>query len=721
MTTAVYSPSGELIQRQVGAADIVALLTAAQSAWGWIGGLHGVKSMFDGARNLLGISRAQTAPFAIVKLPPATYNLLTSRGLHSFQDESGTEAFGGDLDMQLVGVTVCALAHECGGEAAIKLFMQCLAPTLFGDEFGRIPGLKEAIQLQLLDKMDVILNEGALRGLTQRFLAASEGLPVGDKVWLKRHLRLEDNPETYPNELSLVGGMLLWAIGKENKPYYTRSGMVARISSYLREVGYPLDPARLWDGKSLLPPATRAVVLVTGGCWETDSLQLNRWEHAVTRRITYYQEATVGAMLVNSVGYLTEMLPETAQVTFLTIRNKLKEGIAFEWRAGTDSIELLARPKAVGKVVATTATPSPLATSLASIYFPRSARIVAPCYQSIALESLRNRVIDEKDADANYQEISHELLEFRVATAAIVFSLGGGIAGLGYWSMTHATAIDLGSSVWLDSVTAAIDKALSASLPLQNAAVLLASIHTAHEPGNISNITKQSRTVGSRNGIHAVLPALLTHMVPGPECVGLTCVDRFIANVPIHPNGWMEAANAPWVEFSSFVPPAQVSPDGGEMGVALPVLGPPVVASPDINIYVSIERAHHYSRPDVILVGRVNGETIGSVSILDTMWQVARSLRATANCPGNCSARFTVLNMRASNWAGAEGCPTIHPDFPVCLQVAGDPHWRLFGAGQVHQAGGMLMFGCFACCIKAIEEEGAQDHKGGKGSVIVCG
>lgn len=40
------------------------------------------------------------------------------------QDEDGQSAFDRDPLMQTIGLTICGLVHECGGEAAVGLFVR---------------------------------------------------------------------------------------------------------------------------------------------------------------------------------------------------------------------------------------------------------------------------------------------------------------------------------------------------------------------------------------------------------------------------------------------------------------------------------------------------------------------------------------------------------------------------------------------------------------------
>ena len=167
--------------------------------------------------------------------------------------------------------------------------MQCMASSFWSEEYKRIDGMKEAMKTKLFDNIAVILNEGAMRGLTERFLKIGDIIHVGDKEWLKSHLRMEAEGDSVgvSGELSLVGGMLLWISEGPVGSYYTRSGLAARISGYLREVGYPLNQPILWDGNGLRPAGSRTVVLVTGGCSDTDVRQLTPWTMMEDQRTLY--------------------------------------------------------------------------------------------------------------------------------------------------------------------------------------------------------------------------------------------------------------------------------------------------------------------------------------------------------------------------------------------------------------------------------------------------
>jgi hypothetical protein len=728
MTTVVFQPHGGLQNLQIGGADIVALLGAAHSVWGWIGGLDGVKNILDRAGAVVCGTTRQPRLSLSIPIPHANYLILTSQGPISWED--GQRAFGGDPAMQVVGATLCALAHECGSFAAVKVFMRCLAPTLWKEEFRQIPGLREAIRLQLMDNIQAILNDGATRGFTQRFVqaVAESGLPRGDMEWLKTYTQVSDDLAALPTELELVGGLLCWILRQDNvsQAYCTRSGMVARTAVYLRAIGYPLDSVRIWNGLGPQPRVIRGVILVTGGTSQTDPLRLDPGEFAEGHRQFYYRHSTVGAMLINAIGFPTNLAPETAQVMFCSVEETIKETIELRWRASRDGLHRLEAIFTTSDYTTSRrhrSQASPHALSLASVYFPLSAQLLAPCYNYIATDRIRRCAVKHKANIAAFEDLPEDLILFRVVTAEIIIAVVGLFGGEEYWSISHASSGCLDDESWLEYMASVLDKGLNNSIPMAEAVTLVASIHSAADSdGEFSSntIAKIDRNlIGARNGIFGVVPSLFFNMTPGPQCIGLRCVDKFLGNVPVHPDGWIKSGTTAAVHF--YGPEEASVSTAFDIAVRGPqhnaLLGSPVIAPPDIPLYISIERVQHYSRPDVMLAGRINGELVGTVSIEDTLWVVCRSLEAANDCTGNCTESTMVLNMPASKWISEH---VLHPDFPVCLQVDGDAAWRLFAAGQARQCSGLLMFGCFLCAVKAIEMSEVP-HKDGGGSVVVAG
>src|SRR5947207_15161662 len=108
-----------------------------------------------------------------------------------------------------------------------------------------------------------------LMGWANGFRVALEksGLSHGDQIWLREYMlynsRLAATSDSTPSELDLVGGMLKWIVGNNRNAnvYQTRSGLVARIATDLREVGCSIDPVRGWNGEGSAPLVLRRVVL----------------------------------------------------------------------------------------------------------------------------------------------------------------------------------------------------------------------------------------------------------------------------------------------------------------------------------------------------------------------------------------------------------------------------------------------------------------------------
>jgi hypothetical protein len=111
---------------QVGPADVVATLSAANSAWGWISGLQGITSILNFLKDSLDKSKNILKPR---KLSPASCQMLTFHGTAEFIDE-GFEKLGDSYFSKMVGLTICALAHELGLSPSINMLMRKKLSTL---------------------------------------------------------------------------------------------------------------------------------------------------------------------------------------------------------------------------------------------------------------------------------------------------------------------------------------------------------------------------------------------------------------------------------------------------------------------------------------------------------------------------------------------------------------------------------------------------------------
>ena len=76
MTTVVFQPGDGVQALQVG---VVSLLSAAHSAWGWIGGLNGVKSILDRTRSVFRIN-SNKVPTLNLQLPRTNYHIIIYQG-----------------------------------------------------------------------------------------------------------------------------------------------------------------------------------------------------------------------------------------------------------------------------------------------------------------------------------------------------------------------------------------------------------------------------------------------------------------------------------------------------------------------------------------------------------------------------------------------------------------------------------------------------------------
>jgi hypothetical protein len=119
MTLVFRTENGGLQQTQIGPADVAAIISVTQSAWGWVGGLGVVRNILN---NVRGAFSEETARRLATQVPikPAICHIFTSHGSTLVSDDNGQLPFGGDFRTQLVGLSICALAHGCGGQQAIK-------------------------------------------------------------------------------------------------------------------------------------------------------------------------------------------------------------------------------------------------------------------------------------------------------------------------------------------------------------------------------------------------------------------------------------------------------------------------------------------------------------------------------------------------------------------------------------------------------------------------
>jgi hypothetical protein len=92
---------GAVDQAQVGAADIAAAISAANSAWGWIGGLDGIRNVVSNFPRLLGQSNNTKSLCLQLKLQLSACRIFTSSGIAMLINKQPDNAFSGHPIMQL--------------------------------------------------------------------------------------------------------------------------------------------------------------------------------------------------------------------------------------------------------------------------------------------------------------------------------------------------------------------------------------------------------------------------------------------------------------------------------------------------------------------------------------------------------------------------------------------------------------------------------------------
>ena len=147
MTLVWRTRSGSLIQTEVGTIDVVNTFSAARSIYGWMGGTEGLHFLLNHIRNPLSKRIQDLKLDRQLRLQPFRGLVLTSRGPLVAHMDDAQESFGGDTRTQVIGTTLCALAHEFDNVTAANLFRYSLMPYLFGEKTP----LLDALQSQLLE------------------------------------------------------------------------------------------------------------------------------------------------------------------------------------------------------------------------------------------------------------------------------------------------------------------------------------------------------------------------------------------------------------------------------------------------------------------------------------------------------------------------------------------------------------------------------------------
>lgn len=748
-TLVIGTPNaGRLQQVQVGPADAVAVVTAAYNVWGWVGGLRGLAGLLRLTQDASSRARID-AIFKAVEPGMSSCRLLVQGGLGSF-DIPDADAFGATSGEKLVGLTLCALAHVMSPDSALRAFVAYFAEPLLNPAPGRKPhpGAKEALRVFLVDHQQAILNEGDTRRLPELFDQRIAELRLKTAARpLTAHPWTRSSPAS---EAPYILAFLQWLVLNIRDTYYTRSAVVARLAVALRCVGYNIALVFVWDGAGERPAFPRGLVLVTGGTSETDRLVSAEFHHVTISLTAQYRRTTVGAMLWNAFAYGCDHSVELLQQDFENTQDRVARYLHLHWaylgdEDGSYGEEIQAYFEWTGPAKRTH-----LATRLATVLFPDVADDVAFLYEEIASEATKKAVVEWQKTPGRVADFPKPLQRFMALSASICLAVLGKIGGRGFWDVQHSTMFDLRSWDQLRWLCTEVALILQGGLPMSRMICTLATIHCAIEiPKRGINLRTydaeplwesdgSSILVGWRRGKYAVLPNLLFNMSApiDHDVLGLRCVDEFIGNVPTRGNGQIHSTIAlPGhaqlsSEFLSMVQDPERTGCPEEEGRMVgpdyrPIIfAAPQSAPPDVPLYINLERSPYEAssgEPDVSLCGRLDGESLGHVSIQDVLCTLALSCKDEKGYPlplcrggehhsqdsaGNPvpNGKITaakVYNMSASLFTRQPGV-TPRCDFGsksqyhIHIQVQGNTPWAIFLAGydKMHNR---VCFDCVEC------------------------
>ncbi len=139
-------------------------------------------------------------------------------------------------------------------------------------------------------------------------------------------------------------------------------------------------------------------------------------------------------------------------------------------------------------------------------------------------------------------------------------------------------------------------------------------------------------------------------MRPTRSAIGLRCLVKYWANVIVRADGSVKSATTSPLFSGIGTYKSEYGLDrlsAHSQGNAW--LGPPHRDSPDQLLYLNVERPTHYLQPDLGLCGRIDGEIVGSVGVLDVLRVLIRSLDEYSECSGH-SSFLQAYNCPVSLW-----------------------------------------------------------------------
>jgi hypothetical protein len=749
LTVVLDQPSGEVQQLQIGAADIVATIAAAHSIWGWVGGLLRLCQRQSDAAQIQDV-------FNYIAVGQPAYQVLTQNGLQLVSEAEGDEPFGETTASKLIGVTLCALAHNMSGPAAVRFIAKYFVDQLFGTGLAQNPGSKEAVVAFLYDNYRSIINDGIVHGLPERFDAAVDSIKGVHGLKISSDPRFAGELPEHRPEAGFISGFLIWLFKVDaGQAYYTRSGAVARIAVCLRSAGYKVGDIIVWNGSDRRPSPSRGLVLVVGGTSETDEYMYHiNSENITAVLISHFQWKTVGALFWNAFDQVFSHSPhESFQQVFDDIDDRISEALpSFQWSViDENSLDVQAFPVWSSEP----GSSSRIAVSLATVFFRDSIEYLAPYYETIATEEHLRQVksrpwglADAGNITMDSQNLSRELQQFLVVTASVCISVLGRIGGDNFSSIRHSALTNFFTARHFRKLCHEVDAILKGGCGMGRVIRAVAAVHCGqdltpdakmHEEGEqvYSSSAIDGSLIGWRNGRYAILPNLLFRLSSplDPSVLDIHCTDQFIANIPVQQDGAIRSQFggpgaimfvshdlSPWQDTEPSHDLERATP-GSEINAPI-TLGPPSSAPPDKPLYLSLERPPIATETlELTLCGRVDGISVGNVIIPEILRTLALSWcddqgyyakscepgtihRTPDSVPCKPALASTVYNMPVSRYCEwIDTVPRANEEKQngtqcVLVQVAEDPSWTIFLAGQ-SQWHNRVVFGCPQCAIEA--------------------
>ncbi|KAL8949163.1 MAG: hypothetical protein Q9222_004712 [Ikaeria aurantiellina] len=681
-----------MLQTIVGVENAVATYSAARSQNGWMGGMDNVKTLLTRIKNSVGRRVQQLNLDQRVRLLPCRAHILTSHGSILASIDGAEGAFGGDIRTQIIGSTICALAHICEPLTAAQLFCRIFLPYYFGESNP----LADTIHGQLIEQSSLtqIVNEGAARGYTDLFIKTvnAMNLPVMTHGWRSNKLALEYS-DGLLGETNMIAGLLRFITRDESSRYFTRSSAVACVAACLKSVGHPIGDIHMWDGHGIPPTAMnpKSLTLVLGGSSETDPLMEDLHQIPNTTLTLHYEYKTVGSMLTSAMRCRIDILVETLQEDFESVYEYVEKNLQVDFVQRTE----MSRPSAEFSWKEHSVKASPTALRLATIHFPICAELVAPCYARIANEHYLSTV--RPKARGHVKTGRPELARFRAITASIVVSIASRLAPFSFKTVSHATVMELDDEGWVSNICTILDNEMSTGTRLHMgiAIVILATVHAAHQPDDLEKAN--SEIVGWRNGIYGIVPDLLLAMAINTPKMHLECIDYFWANVKVREDGSIRSSSTPDIQTYEF------NSESDSLAMQKPNdpgLGQAIRLPPDIPLHLSLGTPLYLGEPNLCFVGRVGGSVTGTVGIIEVLWALLRSNVEPETCPGH-SSPTEVWSAKTSAWARQLYTKPISWVHPTFVPVDGDHCWAIFLAGQTAmQYNGRLVYRCVDCAVE---------------------